>query len=449
MPIRYYSTNRSLPTGFKRTVSFKEALFTGIAPDNGLFMPTTIPVFLKKEIIGMQGLSYAQVAYSVLRKFLHDDISDTLLKKLTKEAYTFDIPLERIDSKTYLARLDQGPTASFKDFACQLLAKLMNALKEKNETITILSATSGDTGSAVGEAFRGIPGFQVVLLYPASEVSLVQKEHMDRIGKNVTAISINAKFDDCQALAKQAFLDKDLKKLNLTSANSINIARLLPQIVYYFYIYSRLEPNQKIVFSVPSGNFGSSFGCELARRMGLPVSRLIIATNANDSFPRFLEMGKYKKIVPSKNCVSNAMNVGNPSNLSRYFDLYGGILDNQGVVLKMPNLQEMRKRLYSIAISDTRTIAAIRAFYSEHTSLLEPHGAVAYAAMCAYRTIDPNTRAVCLETAHPSKFPQIIKRELCISPKMPTALKKTLKREKKVLSMGHDYTKIKKYLLSL
>tara|TARA_Y100000294_G_C8515709_1_gene320727 strand:+ start:351 stop:1211 length:861 start_codon:yes stop_codon:yes gene_type:complete len=276
--ILYYSTNRKLKTGsdpgFKKKISFKEALFLGMAPDKGLFMPTKIPKLSKKEISMLKGKSYNEVSFHILKKFLHNDINNKDLKLIINKSYNFDVPIEKLDNLTYVVRLDQGPTASFKDFAAQLMAGLMRKLKPKNKKITILVATSGDTGSAMGEAYRGLKGINVYILYPKDEVTTVQKKHMDTIGGNVRAIAINGKFDDCQKIVKEAFSDKDLKKLNLTSANSINIGRIFPQIAYYFYSYANIANNfEKAIFSIPSGNFGNSLGCEIARRMGLPIKK--------------------------------------------------------------------------------------------------------------------------------------------------------------------------------
>lgn len=451
--ILYYSTNRSLKTstikGFNKKVTFKEALFMGMAPDKGLFMPTKIPKLSKNEILALKGKPYSEAAYMILRKFLHYEIKDSELKKITKQAYNFSIPIERIDDAAFLARLDQGPTASFKDFAAQLMARLMHRLKPKNKKITILVATSGDTGSAMGEAYRGLEGIKVYILYPKKEVSSIQKKHMDTIGKNVKSIAIDGKFDDCQRLVKEAFADPDLKKLNLTSANSINIGRILPQIAYYFYAYANIADKlMPAAFSIPSGNLGNSLGCEIARRMGLPVKKIIIATNENDEFPRFLRNGIYKKVEPSRACLSNAMNVGNPSNLARYFELYKGIVDKEGIVHKKPNLREMRKYLYSAAISDAETAKTIKDTYKRHGLIVEPHGAVGIAALEKYRKIDGKTLAICIETAHPAKFPEIIKKELKISPKMPAAMKRIYHRKGRAECLSGSYASFKKYLLS-
>jgi threonine synthase len=452
--ILYQSTNRHLDTpeisGFKGSVPFAKALFMGQAPDGGLFMPARIPKISKSEILALKGKHYHEVAYEILGKFLAGEIPAAELKTMTREAYDFGVPIDKMSDHDYLARLDRGPTASFKDFAARMMARLMQRLKPEKSDITVLVATSGDTGSAIGEAYKGLDGIRVFILYPEYEVSPVQKRQLDSIGGNVQSVAIEGKFDDCQRLVKEAFTDPDLMRLNLTSANSINIGRILSQIVYYFYSYASVAENMEpAVFSVPSGNFGNSLGCEFARRMGLPVERIIIATNENDEFPRFLESGVYRKLEPSRKCLSNAMNVGNPSNLARYFDLYGGILDKDGVVHKKPDLGEMRRRLFSVAVSDRETIETIRRFYNERRVLLEPHGAVGVAALMKYPkdAKGGNHARICIETAHPAKFPEIIRKELGIEPEVPPSLAGMAKRKGKPDRLANDYAGFKKYLL--
>jgi threonine synthase len=450
--ILYYSTNRELNTeeieGFKGEVTFKEALFMGQAPDNGLFMPNRLPELYKEEMLSLKDRPYFEVAFEILRKYLKDDISDEKLKDVCRDAYSFSIPLEKVTEKIYLARMDQGPTASFKDFAAQVMSRLMEELKEENQEITVLVATSGDTGSAIGTAYKGLEGIKVYILYPEFEVSEGQRKQLNAIGDNTVSIAIDGKFDDCQRLVKQAFGDFGLKSLNLTSANSINIGRILPQIVYYFYSYINVvDEIRPVIFSVPSGNFGNSLGCEIARRMGLPVSPLIIATNENDEFPKFLESGVYEKVDPSRKCLSNAMNVGNPSNLARYFNLYGGIVDKEGNVYREPDVLEMRENLYSVSISDEETVKSIKEIYENYNVLLEPHGAVGVAAlMNHYKKVDKP--AVCFETAHPSKFPEIIEETLKVTPDPHPSLVDIDKRVIEPEHLPNDYAAFKEYLLS-
>lgn len=448
--MRFYSTSRFLPSSsFRSTASFREALFRGLAPDSGLFMPERLPSFSAESIKALGGKSYAEVAHTVLEPFLNEDLSDELIRKLMQDAYPFAVRLQEYDDRTMLAWMDQGPTASFKDFAASFLAQAMASLKKKGERITVLVATSGDTGSAIGEALRGTEGVDVFILYPEDEVSQVQRKHMDTIGENVRALSVKGKFDDCQRLVKRAFADPDLQGLNLTSANSINIGRILAQIVYYFYIYANTGASSgPVVFSIPSGNFGNSFGCELARRMGLPVKKMILAVNANDEFPRYLASGAYTPLSLSRACLSNAMNVGNPSNLARYFDIYGGSMDKEGKVSSYPPLEIMRQNLASYSISDEETLETMRRAHKEKDIMLDPHGAVGLAALARYREDTADSAfAVSMETAHPGKFPDIIQQALGKEPPFPPSFVDMAARKGEALAISSGYSDLKRLLI--
>lgn len=421
-PIRYFSTQRGEPGGQHETIGFRDALFAGLAPDGGLYMPDRLPS-LDPALLGREAaaLTYAETAYRVLRPFVEGTLDLHRFRALCEDAYDFDVPVERIGDR-WMMFLDRGPTASFKDFAARLMARLMAALRPAGRPLTVLTATSGDTGGAVGHAFLGLPGVQVFLLYPEREVSLVQKKQMDALGGNVHTLAIRGTFDQCQALAKQAFLDRDLAALNLTSANSINIGRILPQSVYYVYAAARVAPGGgPVSFAVPSGNFGNSFGAEVARRMGLPVRTLVLAVNANDEFPRFLDEGRYAPVTPSRACLSNAMNVGNPSNLARYFEAYGGTITREGAVRAEPDLAAMRAHLASVSISDEATVRCMRQVHADHGLILDPHGAVGWAALDRLRARIPDP-VVCLETAHPAKFPEIVAEALGVAPPVPPSL---------------------------
>jgi threonine synthase len=324
----------------------------------------------------------------------------------------------------------------------------MSHCRPAGERLNILVATSGDTGSAVGEAYKGVRGIDVTILYPAAEVSLMQKKQLDTIGGNVQAICVDGKFDDCQNLVKEAFADPELSRFNLSSANSINFGRILPQIVYYVYAYAQLAGNgEDVVFSVPSGNFGDALGCEYARRMGLPVAKLIMPTNENDEFPIFLETGKYVKVSPSRACISNAMNVGHPSNLARFFELYGGTVDRAGTVHRYPDLEEMRRRIFSVKVTDETTRQTIKSVYERYHVILEQHGAVGWAGVEAYlRKTDHSKMIICLETAHPAKFPDEIKNLLGIEPEPPESMKDLARREGSAINISGDFASFKKYL---
>jgi threonine synthase len=453
--IRYYSTNRNLSehSSFRARVSFREALLAGQAPDEGLFMPETIPSLPLKDIQSLKGRPYADAAMLIAGAFLKGELDENVLREIVADAYTFPVPLERVTDRIFLLRLDRGPTASFKDFAARLMARLMSALRDHGRRLNVLVATSGDTGSAVGEAYRGVRGIDVQILYPREEVSAMQRRQLDTIGGNVRAVSVAGKFDDCQNLVKQAFADPELARFNLTSANSINFGRIMPQIVYYVYAYAQLaEAGEEVVFSVPSGNFGDALGCEYARRMGLPVRRLVMPTNENDEFPRFLETGIYEKVSPSRACLSNAMNVGNPSNLARFFDLYGGTIDRNGTVHRYPDVGEMRRRIFSVAVSDEETRATIREVFDRYGVVLEPHGAVGWRGLAVYRERggdglrDP--LCVCLETAHPAKFPDEVRDLLGLTPELPESMRGIAEREGEPAYLTGSYDEFKAFLQS-
>jgi threonine synthase len=455
--IRYYSTNRKLEPAedmipFGGTVSFREALLMGQAPDEGLFMPDRIPTLSREELATLRGRPYGDAARFVMNAFLTaDDISRTNLETCIQSAYNFSVPLEQVEAGKYIMRLDQGPTASFKDFAARMMARLMGLLKGHKKQLNVLVATSGDTGSAVGDAFRGVAGINVYILYPRTEVSGRQKKQLDTIGENVQAISVAGKFDDCQNLVKQAFADRSLNKLNMTSANSINFGRILPQIIYYVYAYAQLAaPGEPIVFSIPSGNFGNALGCEYARRMGLPVKKLVMPVNENDEFPRFLETGRYEKIAPSRACLSNAMNVGHPSNLARFFDLYGGTVDRNGRVHVYPDRSAMRKNIFSVSVSDKETRETIKRVHERYGCVLEPHGAVGWLGLEAYLdATGDDTLCVSLETAHPAKFPEAVEEAIGFEPELPQSMKDLEKKTGEPIRMDNDYEAFRTFLSGL
>ena len=439
----FYSTNLKAPG-----VNFETALLTGLAPDRGLYMPKTIPRISKEDIKSMKHMGYAQIAALVAKKIINCEIDEKTLENITQDAYNFNIPIEKITANDYIMRLDQGPTASFKDFAARMMARMMQHFtKKQNKNITILTATSGDTGSAVAHAFYSLKNIKVIILYPKDEVSQRQRKQMTTLGKNITSIAVDGKFDDCQAMVKQAFSDPELKNINLTSANSINIGRLIPQTIYYFYAYSRIADSEEIVFSVPSGNFGNLMGGLLAKKMGLPVRRFIAAVNENDEFPRFLETGNYKKIAPSRNCLSNAMNVGHPSNLARLVALYGGCMDETGKIHRMPDMEAIRKDIYTISVTDKETKDTIKTSHEKHKILIEPHGAVGWCALKRYRKeTKDKTVAVSLETAHPAKFPDEIINLTGIEPELPESLKSLDEKEEQKENISADYKELKNFL---
>ena len=447
----FHSTNQKAPP-----LTFSQALLQGLAPDKGLYMPEHIPAISMKEIEAFTGKPYYEIAFDVSRKFLVGEIPDEDLMWIVKEAYNYDVPLEPVFERKYIMRLDQGPTASFKDFAARMMGRLMQYyLKKESRSLTILTATSGDTGSAVANAFYGLDNINIVVLFPEAEVTGRQRKQMTTLGKNVHILALDAKFDDCQALVKQAFIDPDLIRLNLSSANSINIGRLIPQTVYYFYAFAKLrtgQPDEKVIFSVPSGNFGDMMGGVIALKMGLPVKRFIIATNENDEFPKYLSTGVYNKIEPSLNCISSAMNVGHPSNISRLVSVYDGIMDETGKIHKQADLERMRKELWSISITNNKTRDTIADAYLNHHTLLEPHGAVGWAGLFEYLRQNPgedtpDQLCMSLETAHPAKFPDEIKAILGIDPPLPESLQGLESKPETYGMLENNYQDFKKYLV--
>jgi threonine synthase len=444
-PIVYYSTNLNA-----KPVTFREALLKGMAPDRGLYMPQEIPELSSEELRSLAGKDYYEIAYAIGKKFLSSDIPDEDLLAIVKDAYKFPVPLENAYDGKYVLRLDQGPTASFKDFAAQMMGRLMQYfLKQENRNLLILTATSGDTGSAIANAFYGLDNIKVVVLYPEKEVTDRQRRQMTTLGKNIQIISLDGKFDDCQAMVKRAFADPELEYLQLSSANSINIGRLLPQTMYYFYSFAN-QKNDTVIFSVPSGNFGNLMGGLIAKKMGLPVKKFVVAVNENDEFPKFAGSGIYEKIVPSKNCISCAMNVGHPSNLARLVALYGGQMDEKGNVSKSPDFDLIQNHMYAISISDEETKATIKQAYQDRQLLLEPHGSVAWSGLSHYledHREDKEHVCISLETAHPAKFPEEIQEILALDPELPPSLKGLEEKEEFLEKINNDYEEFKNYLM--
>jgi threonine synthase len=448
--ILFRSTNSQAPP-----VNLRDALLIGQAPDRGLYLPERFPRFTRDEIAAFTELPYHEIAFRVLSRYTEGVIEPKRLAAMCREAYDFEIPLEPVAGmdRVHCLRLDCGPTASFKDFAAQMMARMFGYfLQQTGQHVTILTATSGDTGSAVAHAFHNIPGVKVVVLFPFAEVSPHQRKLMTTLGENVRTIAIDGKFDDCQAMAKRAFADPALKHIPLSSANSINIGRLLPQGIYYFHAASRVtKAGEPIVFSVPSGNFGDMMGAVVAAQMGLPIRKLIVPVNDNDAFPKFLATGNYQKIVPSRNSLSNAMNVGHPSNLARLVAVYGGQMDETGRIHRPPDLVAMRRDLFSSSVSDERTREALRDAWTKHRLLVEPHGAVAWRGFLDWLEAEQRdgAPAVILETAHPAKFPEEIEKNLGFTPDVPPQMVAAEKLREDYDRMGADYEKFREYLIQV
>lgn len=435
-------------------VSFEQALLKGIAPDGGLYMPVEIPGLTAEEIQSFSSMSYYEIAFTIGRKFLGGELPDEDLMRIVRDAYNYEVPLEQVYDRKYVMRLDQGPTASFKDFAARMMGRLMHYFLERRAgKLVILTATSGDTGSAIANAFYGLENIEVVVLFPLKEVTARQRKQMTTLGKNVSILALDGKFDDCQALVKQAFGDPELDYMNLSSANSINIGRLIPQTMYYFYAFAKLRfgnLKDNIVFSVPSGNFGDLCGGLIAKQMGLPVKKFVVATNENDEYPKFAKTGIYEKLEPSRNCISSAMNVGHPSNIPRLVALYGGVMDEKGIIHKEPDMDTIRRDMYAVSINDEETEQMISDAWGEHRLLLEPHGSVGWAGLRHYlkkEESDSEQLCVSLETAHPAKFPEKIREILSFDPELPPSLEGLEEKKEMYGHLEPGYNEFKAWLM--
>jgi threonine synthase len=423
--MKFYSTNNP-----SLKVPLRQAVTEGLAGDNGLYMPERIPVLSKEFLNKLNQKSFHEIASEVAEKFIGEDIPATELKRIIEHTIQFDAPVVPIERDVYALELFHGPTLAFKDFGARFMSQLLGFFaNQQDKEIVILVATSGDTGSAVANGFLDVPGTKVVVLYPSGKVSDIQEKQFTTLGSNITALEINGNFDDCQRLVKQAFLDRKLtSKIFLTSANSINIARLIPQSFYYFYAYSRLNAGSRpVIFSVPSGNFGNLTGGLIANRMGLPIYKFIASTNINDVFPQYLASRKFTPRT-SLQTISNAMDVGNPSNFARILDLFNGDFDS------------VAKEIVGYAFSDEQTKSAMRDIYSRFQYVMDPHGAVAYLGLKKFMTEnDFKGIGVFVETAHPAKFKEVVDHTLETEITIPPKLEQFLGRQKTTIPLSADY----------
>ena len=425
--MQYFSTKKKCAA-----VSFKEALFKGLAPDGGLYLPESIPEFDLEFF--KSGLSYPELACEMIDPYVSGDISTADLEQITKSAFTFDIPLIFLNDKLGVLELFHGPTLAFKDFAARFMARCMEHLLY--DEITVLVATSGDTGSAVANGFFGVKGIRVVILYPSKRVSPIQEKQLTTLGNNISALEVEGSFDDCQRMVKEAFLDDNLReKLSLSSANSINIARLIPQSVYYAWAWKQVSNGDSVVFSVPSGNFGNINAGILAKRMGLPVKKFIVATNANDVFPKYLQSGKIKP-QPLKHTLSNAMDVGKPSNLDRILKLYNH------------DISALHEDLTSWSFSDDETRSSIHNTKDSFNYIIDPHTAVGLLGLNTYRRENgTDFTGIVLDTAHPGKFAEVIEPIISEKVSIPKRLQESMAKEKHATMLPNQYSYLKEYLL--
>ena len=409
-------------------VSFSDALFQGLAKDGSLFVPNKIPSYsLKKNYV-----TYHDLAKDIIYPFVKENINHNELDKICEESFNFKVPLKKIDDNIYILELFHGPTLAFKDFAARFLARSFSILNQNK--LTILVATSGDTGGAVANGFSGVEGINVVILYPSKRVTEIQELQLTRVQKNVKSIEVNGTFDDCQKLVKMAFSDKKLRNnINLTSANSINIGRLIPQITYYVWAKKKLENLGEPTFCVPSGNLGNLTGGILAKLSGVKIKGFLATTNSNDSLVRYLKNGNFK-IESTIKTISNAMDVGDPSNLERIKFLYNF------------NLNNIKKDLKSTSVNDAKTIKMIKKIKKDYNYTVCPHTAVGLANIENKKW--KNSPVIYLATAHPLKFKNIIEPIIEEKIKLPSSIKSLYKKKKKSISMNPSYENFKNFLLT-
>ena len=439
--MQFYSTND--PT---HRVSTKEAIFRGLPADNGLYMPERITPLPDQFFRELPDLDFADIGFRVSRQLLGDEIPDADLLQIVRETLTFPAPVVKLDEQKYVLELFHGPSLAFKDFGARFMSRLMHYYNDDSQPLTILVATSGDTGGAVAAGFYDTPGIEVVILYPSGKVSDLQEKQLTTLGKNIHALEVSGTFDDCQAMVKQAFLDHELReRMRLSSANSINISRLIPQTFYYFEAFKQLGQGDPVVFAVPSGNFGNLTAGLIARKLGLPIHHFVAATNQNDVVPRYLSGGTYQTAA-SIPTLSNAMDVGAPSNFARMTNLYGQIsgTDELGAGIH----SNMRSEITGYAFDDPDTEAAVREVKDLFGYTIDPHGAVGYLALQEYQRKNPKSRGVILETAHPSKFLPDMERILASPVEVPERLQSLSDRTKVATRMTTEYTSFKYWLLS-
>ena len=430
--MKFYSTNKKVSG-----VSLQDAVVKGLAEDKGLFMPDLIKILPQSFFDTIETLSFQEMAYTVADAFFGEDVESDALKKIVYETLNFDVPLVHINDNIYSLELYHGPTLAFKDVGGRFMSRLLGYfIQKKSDTkVNVLVATSGDTGSAVANGFLGVEGIHVYVLYPKGLVSPIQECQFTTLGQNITAIEVDGTFDDCQALVKSAFMDGELNSiLKLTSANSINVARFLPQSFYYFYAYAQLKKLGKadnVVMCVPSGNFGNITAGLFAKRMGLPISRFIAANNRNDIFFQYLQTGVYSP-RPSVSTIANAMDVGDPSNFARVLDLYGG------------SHEAISAEISGVSYTNEQISETLKTCKQETGYLLDPHGAIGYRAL--QESLKADEIGVFLETAHPAKFLETVENIIGEKVEIPQKLQEFMKGEKKSISLSKEFSSFKNFL---
>lgn len=430
--MKYYSLNHNAPK-----VSFREAVIQGLAPDKGLYFPEKITALPSSFFENIENKSNEEIAFEAIKQFVGDDIPESNLKEIIAETLCFDFPTVKVETSIYALELYHGPTMAFKDVGARFMSRCLAYFNkdDNNSKNTVLVATSGDTGGAVASGFLGVDGVEVVILYPSGKVSDIQERQLTTLGQNIRAVEVDGVFDDCQDMVKKAFLDQSLSHKNLTSANSINIARWLPQMFYFFFAYKQLKSQQKpLVFSCPSGNFGNICAGIMAKRLGLPIEHFVAATNVNDTVPQFLATGTYTP-KPSKATISNAMDVGNPSNFIRIQELYHN------------DLAEFNKDFSSYSYTDEKTSETLANIYKTTGYIAEPHGVVGYLGLKKEMDRFPNAIGVFLETAHPIKFLDTVEPVLQITLPIPPQIESVLNKGKVKVKIK-TYEELKAFLIS-
>tara|TARA_R110002012_G_scaffold322018_1_gene553710 strand:- start:5146 stop:6438 length:1293 start_codon:yes stop_codon:yes gene_type:complete len=427
----FYSLNQQAPK-----VSFKEALINGIAPDRGLYFPEQIKPLPASFFDTIESLSKFEIAFTAIRQFVREDIDDISLKEILMDVLDFDFPLISITENSATLELFHGPTLAFKDVGARFMARCLGYFSQENtQEITVLVATSGDTGGAVANGFLGVEGVKVVILYPSGKVSDIQEKQLTTLGKNISALEVEGTFDDCQTMVKRAFLDAEITNTKqLTSANSINVARWLPQLFYFLFAFKAAKSQKKdLVFSIPSGNFGNICAGMVAQQLGMPVKHFIAATNVNDVIPRFMQTGKYEP-KPSKATISNAMDVGDPSNFIRIRQIYTN------------DTKKLSANLSSYSFSDAQTREAMQELYTHYGYIADPHGAVGYLGLKKYQEQHPDTYGIFLETAHPVKFLETVEATIKEKIDIPEKILKQMNKKKKSIKIA-TYDEMKQFLL--
>jgi threonine synthase len=431
--MKYYSTNKKAPVA-----NLQEAVVKGLASDKGLFMPEKIKKLPQSFFDTIENLSFQEIAYTVADAFFGEDVEAATLKHIVYETLSFDTPAVKVKDNIYSLELFHGPTLAFKDVGARFMARLLGYFIKEGEEINVLVATSGDTGSAVANGFLGVKGIRVFVLYPKGKVSPIQECQFTTLGQNITALEVDGTFDDCQALVKSAFMDPELNaKHKLTSANSINVARFLPQAFYYFYAYAqmkRMEPGKDVVMCVPSGNFGNITAGLFGKYMGLPIKRFIASNNSNDIFFKYLQTGEYNP-KPSVATLANAMDVGDPSNFVRVLDLYNNDLD------------ALRADVSGARYSDEEIASTVEQCYKETGYLLDPHGACGYQAL--KESLQGQEVGVFLETAHPAKFLATVEDIIGEKVIIPEKLQAFMKGKKQSIELTKDFSAFKAYLMDI